>query len=104
MKYLVLIFFLIASCSQGETTAVTTLEGLPPGAILTDYNNQLDVQKAIVKAGGVVVEEGDVFNGLKHGSWSVYSADGMIQSNATYFQGFKQGLETLYDNQVIVIS
>ena len=86
----------LAACSQTDSNN-TTDTIIPPGSILTDYEDS-DLQKAVVKSGESILQEGDVFNGKMQGVWISYYSDGKINTITSYHLGIKQGVEIQMDN------
>ena len=103
MKYLNAIFLVVFACSESGS-AVSVSEGLPQGVVLTNYEDGSGLQKALVNINGSIVQEGDVLNNKKHGSWIIYTNSGQLQTISTYNQGIKQGTETQYDAQGFITS
>ncbi len=99
----VLLIATISACSTGNSTS-GSVEGLPPGAVLIDYPNTSSLKRAEVKSGLLLLEEGDVQNGKKHGSWIKYYSEGKIQTITTYIDGQKQGFEIQFDNTGYILS
>ncbi|WP_421765200.1 toxin-antitoxin system YwqK family antitoxin [Ekhidna sp.] len=88
------------SCGDSDST-ITTETGtsqVPVGAIIQDYEAIPGLQKALVKSGEMTVGEGDLLDGLYHGTWTSYDSDGKVQSITTYHKGKKQGVELIFDN------
>ncbi|QQS28093.1 MAG: toxin-antitoxin system YwqK family antitoxin [Sphingobacteriales bacterium] len=94
LKSLLIVFamFAIASCSQESKKAESTVS--KEDYILTEYPGGGGLQKAVKKDKQLkVVEEGDMLNGKKEGTWVTYFVNsGLISSVTSYKDGKKHGL------------
>ncbi len=103
-KYLVGLLFLSA-CSQGSPVVTEVeSENFPTGTVFIDYPEIEGLQKAIIKNGSEVLEEGDVKDEERHGTWTAYYPTGKIKSITSYLDGQKQGPEIQFDNSGYVTS
>ena len=98
MKKYIWIFALIIACSEPNTTPIEGTQ-IPVGAIIQDYSSIPGLQRVTLKTGENTEAEGDFLNGLHHGTWTVYDAEGKVSSITTYHKGRKQGVEFIFDNQ-----
>lgn len=103
MKKLIPLLLIAAACSQ-QTEIVSESTNLPLGAVLSSYPGNGDLQKAMVKSGETLLEEGDVLNGQRHGTWTAYYPQGKIRTITSYLNGKKQGPEIQFDNSGYVTS
>lgn len=97
-RIFILLTFLIA-CSQSEDASqaagdtASSLSGLPPGALLEDYQDETGVSKVVVKdTGGAIVEEGVLKSGKREGNWTEYHPGGFVKSITSYVNDVKEGL------------
>jgi len=86
------------SCDT-NTPASTTGEVVPENAIITPIDGLENISNAQVLVDGALVEEGQSFNGLKHGSWVSFDDSGLISGSVTYHKGVKQGAAIEIDKQ-----
>ena len=97
MKYLIIAFIVLVGCSQTETATPVSTE-LPSEIVLLDYDEETGLRRGVLKSGDAVIEEGDVLQGQRHGTWLTYYPDGKIQTITSYLNGKKQGPEIQIDN------
>lgn len=103
-KYLVGLLFLSACSQSSEVATQVESENFPPGTVFIDYPDIEGLQKAIIKNGSEVLEEGDVKNENRHGTWTAYYPTGKIKTITSYLDGQKQGPEIQFDNSGYVTS
>ena len=101
MKYVVqTVFFLsITLACDSNQTAPGEGEQVPGNAIITPVEGMENVSNAQVVVGGTLIEEGQSFNGLKHGSWVTFDENGLITGTVTFHKGVRQGASIEIDNQ-----
>ncbi|MEQ8878685.1 MAG: hypothetical protein RLQ12_03590 [Cyclobacteriaceae bacterium] len=102
MRYLVLTIFFLSitlACDSDQSEATGEGESVPGSAIITPVDGMKDLSNAQIVVGGTLVEEGQSFNGLKHGSWVSFDENGLITGIITYHKGVKQGASIEIDNQ-----
>jgi antitoxin component YwqK of YwqJK toxin-antitoxin module len=90
-----LLIFLI-SCSQNESTQATVStplsSGLPPGAVLEEYNDETGLSKVLVKDdAGSLLQEGILRDGKREGNWIEYHPGGFVKSITPYVNDLKEG-------------
>lgn len=101
MKYVILTVFFLSftfACDSDQTISGEG-EEVPKSAIITPIEGMEGVSNAQIVVGGALVEEGQSFNGLKHGSWVTFDDNGLITGSITYHKGVKQGATVEIDNQ-----
>lgn len=77
---------LLVACESNNPQVYET-GVLPMGAEIAAYDEVEGLSKAVVKTGDFITSDGDVKNGLRHGSWASYHADGLIQKLTTFHEG-----------------
>lgn len=77
---------------------------LPEGTIIEEYDAVSDLLKGTVKNGEAVLEEGDILNGQRHGTWMSYFSDGSVQKITSFLHGKKQGPEIVFDQSGSILS
>lgn len=96
LVYFCLVF--IFSCDDSAVGSFPNSE-LPPGTVLESYDNIEDLSRARVYEGDVLIQEGDVLNGLKNGAWTTFDQQGLVQNLTTFQKGVKQGPSIEVDQQ-----
>ena len=97
--YLINILLLVfISCEETQESKGEG-EGIPENAAIIPYENSEGLAKAQVFEGDMLIAEGDVSDGMKHGTWVTFDASGLITSATTFYKGFKQGASIEMDNQ-----
>ncbi|XOV91615.1 MAG: hypothetical protein ACFHWX_15540 [Bacteroidota bacterium] len=101
MRYYILLItvLLIQTGCNDNTITQAEGEGVPASTVLTPIQGFEGLSKAQLFLDGAVVEEGEVLDGLKHGSWVNFDNNGLITSSVTYYKGVKQGASFELDNQ-----
>lgn len=101
-KLLWIPIFLIA-CSQSAELNEATIEGLasiPVEAKKEPYAHNANLIKVTLERGpGIPSEQGDYFNGQKHGTWATYHNNELVKSVTTYIDGVKQGVHVELDDR-----
>ncbi len=97
--WFILLFAIAFSCQNGPSTPTAVTSDLPSDAIIEDYGDGSGLSKATVKSGDITTAEGDLLNGLKHGTWVEYSNDGLITSLTNYRNGLKHGIALTFSNR-----
>lgn len=90
---------LIFACGGSGTTEVAVDTDIPENAIVESYGSTTGFAQAIAKMGDITTLEGDMLDGLKHGSWTEYDNNGIPKTVTTYYMGKKQGLSLTFDGQ-----
>lgn len=92
---LLLSLLILSACqsSGGGDNVVKETAVLPTNAVVTPYVDEEGLSYAVHKNFETILEEGDILNGVKHGTWTTYNDDGMPTATSTYFEGKKQGVE-----------
>lgn len=99
----ILVFLLITSCDNTLSNVTSEeIESSPEGAAITAYDHDPDLFRATIEEGGRIIEEGDLLNGEKHGSWIEFANDGPVKSITTYLKGIKHGASIKIDRNNIV--
>ena len=103
MKYLMIISFslslLLYGCG-GSGGSSTPVPADLAGFTMSDFSGTSVSRATRVDGGGKVVEEGDVINGTKSGTWvSYYPEDGRVKSVTTYVNGLKNGIHMELNNR-----
>lgn len=86
------------SCEDGSSIPDVISADIPATAKIIPYEDIPGLEKAVDKSGGEIVAEGDLLNGVKHGSWTTYE-EGLITSLTSYYKGKKQGVSLTFDKQ-----
>jgi antitoxin component YwqK of YwqJK toxin-antitoxin module len=101
MRTIIYIFvLLLTACNSNTNIPRGDFSDMPEAAELQGYPMNEDLKQATVYGGGnYVMEQGDYYNGLRHGTWTTYyPATGYINTLTNYFQGKRQGICLKMDN------
>ncbi len=92
----------VLACNSGNNTQTATATPISVGDYETvTYPGESDLAKATKKdAQGKILEEGDLLNGQKHGTWVTYQAnlDNTITEIASYKNGIEHGVKIFMKN------
>lgn len=93
---------LLASCGQNTNNGLASDSSgseYPMGAIREAYEGIPGLEKVYVRGNDGIREEGDYYNGKKHGSWTEYFKNGPVGKVTTYFNGVRQGIYLEFDER-----
>lgn len=96
--WLMLVLGVMMAC-QNETPVILETSLIPSTAEVSAYGDVEGLSKATQRSDQRIVAEGDVLNGLKHGSWITYDKEGAITLLETFNEGKKQGVALKFDKQ-----
>src|SRR5689334_3260773 len=82
-----------ASAGEDKLTAMEApVDSLPPGVVLEDFGDGLDISHAVARGGGdKYSSEGSYRKGKREGVWTEYHPSGRVKSITGYVNGRKEG-------------
>jgi antitoxin component YwqK of YwqJK toxin-antitoxin module len=89
----------ILSCSSPETdkeklnSSSVAIAGIPEGARLEKYDDNPEMEKITVRDEAArVVAQGTLLKGLREGTWTEFTVNGLIKKVVPFVHGKKEGL------------
>lgn len=90
---------LINSCSGPSTTL--SAGSIPAGAEVQEYSDVDGLVHVVLRDNDQITAEGDFLDGLEHGAWTEYDAEGRISRITSYYRGLKQGVSITFNNNEV---
>ncbi len=99
-NYLILSIAFISGACSGKVESENSLKfDIPFGMKTMVYAGADSYEYAYQKSENTITAEGDLKNGVQHGSWMSYDQNGAPVAMQTYNEGLLQGASLRFDNQ-----